>query len=44
MLTSADEHHVADVEIKVKLGHASAKDLLYGLQADFPVSAIIRTV
>ena len=44
VLTSVDEHYMADVEIKIKLGHVSAKDLLYGLLADLPVPAIMHSV
>ena len=44
VLTSVDEHYMADVEVKVKLGHASSKNLLYGLLADFPVQSIMHNV
>jgi hypothetical protein len=44
VLTSIDEHYMAEVEVKVKLGHESAHSLLYGALGDFPVPAIMSNV
>lgn len=44
VLTSVDEHCMADVEVKIKLGHDTARSILYGLLADFPIPAIMENV
>jgi hypothetical protein len=40
-ISTADTHYLSDLEIKIKLGHANAYDMLCDCVADFPSAVIL---